>query len=64
MSKIDDEALANDPDAQLELIQRSYATGDGHTIDQAIAEVSWTRRLKKQGLLDFSAMQSDCESDD
>ncbi len=63
-SKIDDEALASNPDAQLELIQRSYAAGDAYAIDQAIAEVSWARRMKKQGLLDFSAKSSDCESDD
>lgn len=63
-SKVDDEALANDPDAQLELIQKTYATGDAYAIDQAIAEVSWARRMKKQGLLDFSAKPRDSERDD
>jgi uncharacterized protein YdaT len=49
----DEFALANDIDAQLELIKRSYASGDAVQIDRAIAEVTWARRMKKQGIDDF-----------
>ncbi|MEJ6404838.1 hypothetical protein [Yoonia sp. 2307UL14-13] len=52
-SDTDEFALANDADAQLELIKRSYASGDAMQIDRAIAEVTWARRMKKQGIDDF-----------
>ncbi|MCQ0090242.1 hypothetical protein [Roseovarius sp. M141] len=62
--KISDEALAQDPAAQLEFIAGAYEINNADAIDAALTHVTTVRRMKSKGLLDMFASYSDEPDED